>query len=480
MANHRPSITKAAAERLDVIIIGGGINGAGVARDAALRGFRVALFEKSDFGSGTSSRSSKLIHGGIRYLEQGRLGLVFEAIHEREILQRIAPHLTRPLPFIFPVYKGSRWPLSFIHIGIFLYDLLALSRNVQAHRMLSPEEAVKTVPGLKKEGLKGAALYYDGQMDDARLTLANILDARSNGAKAWNYTPVTGLIKSESGRIRGVYVRDSLTGEEAAVRAPVVINAAGPWVDEVCELDVPGKTPKTRGTRGSHIVIPPLTDKHALVIRSGKDNRILFIIPWEGMSLVGTTDIDDSTDPGKIRCPEEDRDYLIREARRFFPGHPIKAGDVISSFAGVRPLVYSPGGHASLVSRESRITEGNSGLISITGGKYTTYRKIAEGVVNRIKRKIPEAGISGCVTKFKPLWGGDFANLNDYIEETAYDTQKRYPLDAGQVRHLAETYGTKLHEVLQVAGERPGLTERLHPQLPHLKAEAVYAAREDS
>ncbi len=480
MDNGRQPITKAAAERFDVIIIGGGINGAGIARDAALRGFRVALFEKSDFGSGTSSRSSKLIHGGIRYLEQGRVGLVFEAIRERQILQRVAPHLTQPLPFIFPVYQGSRWPLLFIHIGIILYDFLAFSRNIHPHQMLSPEEALKIIPGLKKDGLKGAALFYDGQMDDARLALANILEARSSGAKVWNYAPVTGFMKAESGRLRGVYVRDALTGEEAAFRAPVIINAAGPWVDEVCALDIPGNIPKTRGTRGSHIIIPSLTGDHALVIRSGKDDRILFVIPWQGMSLVGTTDIDDPSDPGDIRCPKEDRDYLLNEARRFFPNHTIKTEDVVGSFAGVRPLVYSPGGHASLVSRESRVTEGKTGLISITGGKFTTYRKIAEGVVNRIEKKLPGTGKSGCVTKLKPLWGGEFAELKSYIEETGADIKERFTLDEAQVRHLTETYGTKLYDVLRLIGEKPALGDRLHPKLPHLKAEAVYAAREEA
>ncbi|HSG06501.1 MAG TPA: FAD-dependent oxidoreductase, partial [Nitrospiria bacterium] len=276
MPPHRKSIVQAASERHDVIIIGGGINGAGIARDAALRGYQVALFEKSDFASGTSSRSSKLIHGGIRYLEQGRLGLVFEAIREREILHRIAPHLTRPLPFIFPIYRDSRWGKTLIHLGVILYNLLAMPWKIHPHRILSRDETLRMVPDLKPDGLNGAAFYYDGQMDDARLALANILEARLLGAGVWNYASVTGFLKGNSGKIRGVDVRDRLTGEEATFRAPVVVNAAGPWVDEVCDMDDPGKNPKTRGTRGSHIVLPKLMDENALVIRSGRDNRILF------------------------------------------------------------------------------------------------------------------------------------------------------------------------------------------------------------
>jgi len=480
MPSRRPSLKDWASGPFDVILIGGGINGAGIARDAALRGFRVALFEQADYGFGTSSRSSKLIHGGVRYLEQGHLPLVFEASQERQTLLRIAPHLVRPLPFLFPVYRGARWGIFFLDAGMWLYDLLSLSRNIRRHRMLGREETLRLEPDLLPDGLIGAALFYDGQMDDARLCLANILEARERGAAVRNYTAVTGLVKDGNDRVAGVRVRDRLSRREETVMGSVVVNAAGPWVDEVGRMEAPEAHPKLRKTRGSHLIVPSLTRGHALVIRSAKDNRVLFVIPWEGMSLVGTTDIDFNGDPGDVHCPPDDFDYLLNEARRFFPKRNIGPGEVIATFAGVRPLIQSGEAKASEVSREEKIDESPSGLISITGGKFTTYRKIAETVVDKIRKRLPEFPVGPCATRSRPLWGGDTGDLEAYINERTPELARRHSLEPDQVRHLVMTHGTRHAHVLDLLRENRALGERLHPSLPHLKAEVVYAVRQES
>lgn len=477
---NRPPLRDWTSTPFNVIIIGGGINGAGIARDATLRGFRVALFEQADYASGTSSRSSKLIHGGIRYLEQGRLPLVFEASLERQTLLRIAPHLVRPLPFLFPVYRDARWGKFFINAGMWLYDLLSLFRNIHPHRMLGRDETLRLEPDLLPDGLTGAALFYDGRMDDARLCLANILDAQERGAAVRNYTTVIGLVKDGRNRIVGVQVRDRLSGEEETVMGSVVVNATGPWVDAIGRMESRDARPKLRKTRGSHLVLPSLTHGHALVIRSAKDERVLFVIPWEGMSLVGTTDIDFDDDPANVHCPPADFDYLMNEVRRCFPKRNLTHGQVIATFAGVRPLIQSDQANASEVSREEKIEQSPSGLISITGGKFTTYRRISEGVVDRIQRRLPDVPVGPCATHARPLWGGDTGEIEAYIKERTPDLVRRHSLDETQVKHLIMTYGTRHPHVLDLLRENRGLGDRLHPSLPHLKAEVVYAVRQES
>lgn len=480
MFPNRPPLRDWTPTPFDAIIIGGGINGAGIARDATLRGFRVALFEQADFASGTSSRSSKLIHGGIRYLEQGHLPLVFEASLERQILLRIAPHLVHPLPFLFPVYREARWGNFFLNVGMWLYDLLSLFRNIRPHRMLDREETLGLEPDLLPDGLTGAALFYDGQMDDARLCLANALEAREGGAAVRNYTRVTGLVKNGDGRLVGVRIRDGISGEEGTISGSVVVNAAGPWVDEVGGMESHDAHPKLRKTRGSHLILPSLTHGHALVIRSSKDERVLFVIPWEGMSLVGTTDIDFDGDPGNVHCPPADFDYLMNEVRRCFPKRTLAPGQVIATFAGVRPLIQSGQAKASEVSREEKIEESPSGLISITGGKFTTYRKISETVVNRIRKRLPDVPVGPCATRSRPLWGGDTGEIEAYVNERTPELVRRHSLDPAQVRHLIMTYGTRHAHVLDLLRENRALGDRLHPSLPHLKAEVVYAVRQES
>jgi glycerol-3-phosphate dehydrogenase len=476
---HTPPTNGLEFSPFHLIVIGGGISGAGIVRDATLRGLTVALFEQNDFASGTSSRTSKLIHGGIRYLEQGNLSLVFEASRERLLLQRLAPHLVRPLPFLFPIYKGGPLGRGMLKMGLLLYDLLAFFRNTSRHQMLNREETLQFIPKLQPKNLLGAGLYYDCLMNDARLCLENILEAKSLGAVTQNHTQVTAILKNEKGMIQGVKVRNRFTGEEGKVYGRVVVNSAGPWVDEICGLDSPNAPPKLRRTRGSHLLLPSLTQNGALVFRSKKDQRIFFIIPWEGMSLVGTTDIDFEGDPEKVQCPSEDIEYLLKETQRFFPKASIQTENIISTFSGVRPLVQSPNGSPSSVSREAQIFESPSGLISITGGKFTTYRNISEKVVNQVLKKLPDLQVKKCQTDSKPLWGGNIKNLEIFIGEKVKDPGRLPYLNDWQLTHLINTYGSRYTEIIELIAENKDLAKALHPSLPHIQAEILFSIRNE-
>lgn len=479
LLSKNPNTKQLAPVYFDLLIIGGGIIGAGIARDAVLRGLKVALFEQNDFASGTSSRTSKLIHGGIRYLEQGNLPLVFEASRERFFLQRLAPHLIRPIPFVFPIYKGETMGRGMMKMGMLIYDLLALFRNTHPHRMLTREETLHNIPNLQPQGLLGAAVYYDCLMNDARLCLENLLDAKASGAVVRNYTQVTGIIKSEKGTIQGVKVKDRFNGEEERVYGKVVVNASGPWVDHICGMDSLHEPRKLRRTRGSHLLLPSLTQNQAVVVRSKKDHRIFFIIPWEEMSLVGTTDIDYEEDPEKVQCPQEDLEYLLKETSRFFPANVFHKDQVISTFSGVRPLAKTSNGKPSSVSRETKIFESPTGLISITGGKFTTYRKVSENVVNRVLKKLPEVKAKGCQTLSQPLWGGDINNLQIFIKERMNDPNRPHYLNDRQVTHLINTYGSRYTEIIQLVAENKELGESLHPSLPHIQAEIIFAIKRE-
>lgn len=365
----------------DVLVIGGGINGAGVARDAAMRGLSVALVEKGDFASGTSSRSSKLVHGGIRYLEQRDFRLVRQASRERRVLRRIAPKLVRPLPFLIPVYAGDRYGLMAVRLATWLYDALALFRNTHNHRILSARQALALEPSMRAAGLRGAAIYYDAQMDDARLCLANVISARRHGAVVANYVQVTELPKPE-GQVRGAAVRDVLTGKRFEVAARHVVNTTGPWLDQVASMN--GRHPPlVRMTKGTHIFVPRLTRHFAITIPAS-DERVIFVIPWGNMSLVGTTDTDFDGDPDQVHPTTEEIEYLLREVHRIIPGHQLTSESVVSAYAGVRSLVREEGVPEGAVSREHRIHESPSGLLSLAGGKYTTYRDVARQIVDRL------------------------------------------------------------------------------------------------
>ena len=472
-----------AAEPVDVLVIGGGITGAGIARDAALRGFRTALVDKGDFGGGTSSHSSRLIHGGIRYLEQLDFGLVFEASHERHVLLRIAPHLVRPLPFLFPVYRGARVPGWKLVAGMWLYDLLAAFRNVRLHRWLGRKAVLRLEPGLREQALRGAALYYDAQTDDARLVIATVRSAAQAGALVANYAAATSLVKPD-GRARGATVRDVFSGHPYTVRALVVVNAAGPWVDELRRLDEPAAEPLLRLTKGAHVAVPQrrLGHTHAVTLTSPIDGRVMFVLPWGGadpdLSYIGTTDTDEDASPDDVRATARDVIYLLRSANAFFPQARLSPHDVVATWAGLRPLLRPDRAVApSEASREHRIVESASGLLTIAGGKLTTYRVMARDVVDRVAARLhaldgrPRAPRPP--TDRMPLPGGEARDLEILVKTAA----ARVP--EATARHLVRRYGSEAAAVLNLVDRDRALGQPIVAGRPDIWAEVTQAVERE-
>lgn len=376
-----------AEDRFDLVIIGSGITGAGVARDAARRGLRVALLEAEDFAAGTSSRSSRLVHGGVRYLEHGYLHLVWESSRERRRLLQQAPHLVRPLQFTWPVYRGARvkrWQLA---AALTMYDALAMFRNVGRHRRLSTDGVLTQEPLLARDGLLGGASYWDAATDDSRLTLANVLDAAAHGAVVMNHAPVRKLtFGSPNGPADGVEVQDLLGGATIRVRARLVVSCAGPWTDEITRLEDPEAGPAVRGTKGVHIAVPAerVGNVAAVTMLSPDDGRVMFTLPASGgMTIIGTTDTPTAEHPANVRASRADVRYLLNACNRFFPDARLAEEDVVSAWAGIRPLVASGNtGDPSSASREHSTRLSPRGVLVATGGKLTTYRAQAQQIVD--------------------------------------------------------------------------------------------------
>ncbi len=379
----------------DVLVVGGGIVGAGVVRDAALRGLKVALVEQRDFAFGTSSRSSRLLHGGLRYLAQGRVGLVHEASVEKKVVHRIAPHLADPLPFIFPTYRGNRhWVLWQLKIGVKIYDLLCGGRNLGKSTWLSRAEVLKTVPELSPVNLNGAVRYYDGLTNDARLTLDTLRSAAKGGAVVVNYCRFVDATRGEHWTCT---VTDQLTGRNLTVKARAVVNATGPWAD-----GLPHSRVKLRATKGIHLVVDrarvPVPDTVVMT----EEKRILFAIPWGERTILGTTDTDYHGSLDRVLADAEDIRYVLGVTNQFFPGAKLQAGDVISAWAGLRPLIADPKGKPSDISRSHEIKNPEPGWWDVAGGKLTTYRLMAEQTVDRIVRE-QKLTARKCVTATEAL-----------------------------------------------------------------------------
>lgn len=463
-----------ATQDFDVLVIGGGVTGCGVARDAALRGLRVALVEREDFASGTSSRSSRLIHGGLRYLEHGHLGLVFESSIERQRLLKLAPHLVRPLAFVWPVYEGARIPRWKLNAGLMLYDALALFRNVKGYQGLNTREVLEAEPGLRAEGLKGGARYYDAATDDARLTLANALGASEAGATLLNHVSVRRLL-IEEGRARGAVVVDHLTGEELTVRARALVNATGPWSDEIRRLDsTTGETHAVRGSKGVHIEVPRerLGNREALTLLSPVDGRVMFILPAGPHTIIGTTETSTQAHPSEVRASEADVAYLLESTNGFFPNAHLTRDDVISAWAGIRPLVasgyHSGGNDAGSASREHAIDVSPTGVLAISGGKLTTYRVMARDVVNAVEKHLGRPHTKP-VTDSLPLPGGELRSF-----EAEWAAAREAVGDDALAQHLVGAYGSRWRGVWTLVGEEPSLGEPLVEGLPYLRAEAAW------
>lgn len=490
----RAEMWESLGEEVDLFVIGGGINGAGIARDAAQRGLSVAVVEMGDVASGTSSRSSKLVHGGVRYLEMLEFGLVFESVSERRILLDLAPHLVNPLGFLFPVYKQSRRSLTTISAGLWLYEGLALFRSPKRPRKLRPAAVAKEEPTLNTVDLTGAPLYYDCATDDARLTLENAVAAVKDGAKFVTYAKAVGFEYDDEGQITAVRVRDELNGREKTVRAKAVVNATGPWTDKTIGMN-PDFADKNmlRPTKGVHFVVKHevLPVKHAVVCFHPVDTRVLFALPWGDCTYVGTTDTDFEGDPGVAAASGEDIDYLIAAAAAYFPEHPITYDDIHCTWAGLRPLMRpqdeGDGLNASAVSREHFLDVGSDGLITIAGGKLTTYRRMCEEVVDtvvkvlRLQGSLPDDVLRKGITEESLLPGAIGWPANDDALSVAAQVVEA---SAGRIEEdtallLANSYGMRSLEIAELVRENPALAERIVDHRPEIMAQVDFGVHEE-
>jgi glycerol-3-phosphate dehydrogenase len=457
-------------EVFDLLVIGGGITGAGVARDAALRGLRVALVEKHDYASGTSSRSSRLVHGGVRYLEHGQLGLVFESSRERRTLQRIAPHLVRPLAFTWPVYRGARVPRWKLGAGLLLYDVLSLFRN-RTHERLDATEVHAREPSLRTDALVGGARYWDAATDDVRLTLATALSAQRAGAVVLNHTAVVALVR-EAGRVSGATVEGMLDRATTTVHARVVVNATGPWSNEIERMADAGAEAGVRGSKGVHVSVPRarIGNAAAVTLTVPQDGRVMFVLPADRYAIIGTTDTYDATRPDDVHATNADVTYLLEAANHYFPDARLRDTDVVSAWAGVRPLAaHGATGTPSSASREHSIVESAPGLLRVTGGKLTTYRSMAAQVVDGVERLLGRTP-SRCQTAKLPLTGGELADPEVEIAHAVAATA-----DEVVARRLVLAYGVAWHGIWSLTQADPALGAVVEPGLPYLHAELLHA-----
>ena len=444
----------------DIAVVGGGATGAGVAVDAAARGLSVALVEAHDFGKGTSSRSTKLVHGGVRYLEQGNIPLVMSALKERGLLRQNAPHLVHDLAFVVPNY--SWWEAPFYGIGLKLYDLLAGKYGFGASKLLSKEETLARLPALEPEGLTGGVVYYDGQFDDSRLLIHLAMTAADHGATLVNYCPATGLMKDTDGYVSGVKARDELTGEELTIAARVVVNATGVFTDSVRRMADADVEPMMVTSQGIHLVFDRsfLKGDTALMVPRTSDGRVLFVIPWHGHAVAGTTDTPVDAPSLEPKPFDEEIEFVLETAGRYFTRPPSRK-DVLAVYTGLRPLVKADSkgeGKTSALSRDHVIHVDASGLLTITGGKWTTYRHMAEDCVDHAITlgRLPDLD---CATKNLKIHG--------YAKE---------PEGLAAAEEHFAVYGADAAEIAELVRD-PRLAERLHPDLPYIGAEVVWAAR---
>ncbi len=486
-------------QQFDLIIIGGGINGAGTARDAALRGLKTLLIDQGDFG-GAVGWSSRLIHGGLRYLEYFEFNLVRESLRERELLLSNAAHLVQPLQMTIPIYRGNKRGPQLVQLGMFLYDILSFDRTVPGHRMLKPAPFGQLYRGVKGDRLTGAAQYFDAQAAHAeQLCLENVLSAQAAGATTLNYTAATRLTQpSQGGLIENITLEDTRTGEtvELDTRNAVLINTAGPWVDKVLNRGWQNGQTKPLsprrwigGTKGSHIIVDPFPGAPvdgALYVEAETDGRPYFIIPWLGKYLIGTTDLRTTQDPGDLKASDEEIDYLLAETNRVLPQAQLRREDVCFTYAGMRPLPYSEGKKTSSITRSHIVVDHNtpdaggiSNLLSLVGGKLTTYRKVGEELTDATYEKLRRAA-PPCKTQTLPLPGANGLTTDALIQAVAqYRTaaEASQKLSLATLQHLFRTYGMRAWDVLKLVDAAPDLAQLLQPELPDIRAQVVYAVQ---
>ena len=484
LAEKGPRLTALKNQEFDLAIIGGGVIGAGIARDAASRGLKVALFEKYDYASGTSSRSTRLIHGGLRYLEMLDFGLVRMDLKEREILLKIAPHLVRPLAFIVPFYRRSLFYRFKLTIGMWLYDWLSFDKSLPNHKNFNKKQTLELEPSLRSEGLQGSQMYYDGQVPLAeRLNFENIYAAQQKGAFTFNYASVEGLIR-EDGRVTGVRVKDVLPGADAGeveVKARLVINATGAWLDGLEQKLTGEASRRVRRTKGIHFTAPR-TINNAIVLFAEEDDRLFFVIPWLGYSWVGTTDTDFETELESVQADGEDVAYLLASVRSVFP----KADwdTIFYTNAGVRALVRQGKAGSkdeSAVSRKHALVDHEKvgdapGLLSVVGGKLTAYRGIAEEAVDQAAKKLKVKVKS--TTRSELLPGGMMGKVEDYIKGLT-ERAARFSLTEPQIQNLVNLYGKRSEDLLALIEADGKLAGPIHPTYPDVRAQLLYAVEQE-
>jgi glycerol-3-phosphate dehydrogenase len=457
-------------EQFDVVVIGGGVVGAGAALDAATRGLKVALVEARDYASGTSSRSSKMFHGGLRYLEQLEFGLVREALRERELsLTTLAPHLVKPLKFLFPI-THRLWERPYMAAGIFLYDRMGGAKSVPPQKHLTRAGALRMAPGLKRNSLTGGIQYYDTVVDDARHTMTVARTAAHYGAVVRTSTQVVGFLR-EADRVSGVRIRDCEDGRTADVKANVVINATGVWTDEIQALSRQRGRFRVRASKGVHIVVPRdrIVSDAAIILRTEKS--VLFVIPWGSHWIIGTTDTDWNLDLAHPAATKADIDYILGHVNKVLVTS-LTHDDIDGVYAGLRPLLAGESDETSKLSREHAVARVAPGLVAIAGGKYTTYRVMAEDAVDLAAEDIP-ARMAPSITEKVPLVGADgyFALVNQTVH-----LGQLYGLHPYRVKHLLDRYGSLIGEVLDLAADKPELLQPLTDAPAYLQVEVVYAA----
>ncbi|MHB8653857.1 MAG: glycerol-3-phosphate dehydrogenase [Terriglobia bacterium] len=478
--------------KFDIAVIGGGINGAATARDAALRGLKVVLIEARDFASGTSSRSSKLIHGGLRYIEQLEFKLVHEARRERRLLLKLAPHLARPVPFLLPIYKGDPYSPLKIRLGLTVYDLLGNLGRKDRHRMLTPAEAQQRIPSLRSDGLRAGAVYFDSETDDARLTLENAIDAADHGAVVLNYTEIRALsvspaVSGHTPQVVTAEAADRLSGRRHEIASRFWVNAAGPWVDNIRAL-LPGYdgSKTVRLTKGTHIILPPVFGPFAVFAAILPGSRIFVMVPWHGHALLGTTDTDFEGDPATVRPDQADIEYLLSALNRVLR-HPLTLNDVVGSFAGLRALAIQPGRSPSENTREYRFHRdaGAGNFISVCGGKLTTARALGEKLVDAIVSQTgmagdgPKAARQKHPTREIPLAGGHTGVFNIFVEYAAWEAVRKFEIPHPIAERIVKTYGSRWQLVLEPILKQKSLAEPLPGSPTLLAAEVDFAIRHE-
>lgn len=470
-----PATSAQSGKIFDLIVIGAGINGIGIARDAAVRGLKVALVEREDIGSGTSNASGRLIHGGLRYLEQGDLRLVRESLREREILFRLAPHLVKPVPMIMPFYKrNSRSPLT-IRAGMIAYDILSWDKSTANHSHLNRKETLARCPSLDPEGLKGSVVFMDGQVVwSERLCVEVALAAKADGVSIFTHSVVDGFVV-EGNQVSGIRYTDTLTGQKDSLYAKVIVNAAGPWVDAVLSADSTEHQRHIGGSKGSHLVVDafPGAPRDTIYYESVSDGRLVWVVPWGTRYMIGCTDRRFEGDPKDARADLSEANYLLESTNRLLPEARLTLDSVIYAYSGIRPLPYVPGKAEWNVPRSHVIHDhapNRAGLLSIIGGKLTTYRSLAEETVNVVFRKLQKK-VPKCSTAELPLPGAsklDLKSLKDNLLKTK-------GLTTATIDRLIGLYGSRAEEVVDIANSDATLLQPLSNATDAIAAEIVFA-----